>query len=294
MPNVYQIVTSKLIEQMEKGNVPWRKPWASVAVQNYQSHKPYRGINRLLLASKTMETGCPYYVTYKQAEDMGGNVKKGAKSEVVVFFKILEKEQEGTDKTKKIPLLRYYRVFNLTDCEGIEWELPKCGNGEHTPHEAAEEVISTYVDNDGPSIVNGDKASYSPALDRVQIPAPELFVSRDAYYSTVFHELTHSTGHKKRLNRKEIVVDNAFGSKDYSREELTAEIGSAFLQSQCGIESDTETEQSAAYLRSWIKVLSEDEKAVVMAANRAEKAVEWINQEQEVTMTEEEGELVAA
>lgn len=281
VPNVYEIVAEKLIKEMEQGTCPWRKPWVSVPSQNFVSGKPYRGINRLLLAGKAAETGCPYFATFKQVKELGGKIKKGATSEIAVFFKMWRhKEDEDRNdgienSTPAIPLLRYYRLFSLAQTEGIDWEIPDLPNVDHEPHDRAETIVQEFLKDGGPeSRIGGDRASYSPHLDSVRVPSPETFKNSEAYYGTLFHELIHSTGHSSRLSREDLGA--TFGSKKYAREELTAEIGSSFLLATCGLLTETETENSSAYLRGWIQELENHPRTAVIAANRAEKAADWV------------------
>ena len=159
--SVYQLVTARLVEIMKRENCPiWTKPWMSTPASNIVSGKAYRGINRLLLASKTAETGCPYFASFRQVKDLGGHVKKGAKSEIVVFWKLWRTEEEIEDAYSEgietvaveIPLLKYCRVFSLADCENVEWEKPDLPNREHEPHEEAERIVRDYVKNGGPAL----------------------------------------------------------------------------------------------------------------------------------------------
>ena len=267
MASVYQIVTDRIIEKLEQGVIPWRKPWSSEGVaRNWVTQKPYRGINQLLLSDGE-------YLTFKQVQEAGGKVKKGAKSEIVVFWKMLEKETEEGDK-ETIPLLRYYRVFSIRDCEGIESKVIPVDPKEHDPIEQAEEVLSKYKDK--PTISHNDSSAYySPDMDLVNVPKMTLFDKAEEYYSTLFHELVHSTGHKSRLNRKEMQGDASFGSESYSREELVAEVGSAMICTMTGIDHVT-LDNSASYLDSWIRALKGDSRLIIGASSQAQKAVEYI------------------
>jgi len=260
--NVYEIITSKIIDKLKEGVVPWQKPFVSGYPQNLISKKPYRGINPLLLAVEGRST--PYWLTYNQAKKLKGNVKKGEKSTVVVFWKFVEKENGDN-----FPILRYYRVFNLDQTEGIE--APVEEKRENSPIECAEEIISNMPFP--PEICrNGQAAFYQPLLDKVVIPSLENFVSSESFYSVLFHELTHSTMHEKRCNRD--CGSHQFGSKDYSKEELVAEMGACYLNAHCGIEGVFDN--SASYIDSWLKKLSSDMKFVVMAAAQAQKACDYI------------------
>ena len=269
MATVAEIVTNTIIKKLESGVIPWHKPWTGGEAVNYITQKPYRGINRLLLDSGE-------YLTFKQIQDLNGKIKKGAKSHVVVFYKKLEFEDEATDEIVIKTLLRYYRVFSLSDVEGIDskqvikerenYSIGKC-----------QEVIDNYIDKSGITFQNEEvsaKAYYRPAGDIVVLPTLSQFTSSQHYYATAFHELVHSTGHKDRLNR--LTATAHFGNKEYSREELTAEIGSSILCNVTNIDTTDIMDNSAAYIQSWLKALKGDINMVLVAAAKAEKAVEYI------------------
>ena len=246
--------------------------------RNLISKKAYRGINVFLLGCAGFTS--PYWLTFKQAKELGGSVKKGERGNIVVFWKWLFKEEEqenGEIEEVKIPMLRYYTVFNVDQCEGIPADIiPALDDNTNTlePIEAAEQLISSMPLC--PSIsYGGNRAFYSPSADRVQLPALEQYEIAEEYYSTAFHELAHSTGHKSRLNRKEITSHNPFGSKEYSKEELTAEMTASYLCAVTGIEQAT-IENSAAYIQGWLKKLKDDRKMIVYAAAAAQKAADFI------------------
>lgn len=288
-PDVYQLITDRIIERLEAGDVPWQKPWrGGEPPQNLVTRKAYRGINVFLLTAAGFTS--PYWLTYRQAESLGGHVKKGAKGYPVVFWKFLDYMGAGTETTagadqdgggagtraRGIPFLRYYTVFNLEQCEGIR--APKAAAGaDHrpfTPIEACERIVAGMPN--APRIQHGEpQAYYRPGLDVVNMPARELFKGEEEYYSTLFHELTHSTGHESRLDRPTLTDACAFGSTNYSKEELVAEMGAAFLCGVAGIENRT-VDNSAAYLRSWLRRLRDDRKLLVQAAAQAQKAADYI------------------
>lgn len=277
MPNtVYQIVTERIIEQLEKGCVPWEKPWATEAPKNLTSKKAYRGVNILLLSGNPYAS--PWWLTYRQAQQLGGNVRKGEKSTLVVFWKWLEKkrtqeqEQEGK-QAGHIPLLRYYRVFNSEQCDGIT--VPARNKPPVNPIEECERLAASMPSP--PKLEHGgDRAFYCPPLDKVQMPVRDSFTDAQAYYSTIFHELTHSTGSKARLDRGLSDSLRPFGSPDYSKEELVAEIGAAMLCGIAGIENAATVKRSASYLHSWLDRLRGDSKLVVHASAQAQKAADYI------------------
>lgn len=286
---VYQMVTDRIIEQMNKGIIPWHKPWhlssgsSEQVALNYVSRKPYSMINQWLL----MEPG--EYLTFTQIKALKGTIKKGAKSRFVVFFTQVpyEKVNEETGEKERhtYPLLRYYNVFRLADTEGIESKLPAPGEAPEVVEapmcDEADAAIDAYVasqvtltfHNDKPS----DRAYYSPAEDKVVVPMRAQFDEMAEYYSTAFHELTHSTLTEARCNRKQDGAGASFfGTKSYSREELVAEIGAAMLCNNFAVDTAKAFRNSIAYLQSWASNLKNDPKAIVFAASRAEKAARYI------------------
>lgn len=286
--NVYQIITERIIKKLEEGVIPWRKPWKGEKI-NYVSRKPYRGIN-LFLLDRPGE-----YLTWNQINKLGGKVKKGAKSEIVVFYKPLEKIEEREDvKTGEIkevkriiPLLRYYRVFHIEDIEGIESKLNY--NENINPLEEGEKIINGYKDKlNGFEIRLNDRAYYSITEDKIVVPELKQFDNPAKYYSTVFHEMAHSTGYWTRLKRFKPGEGHLFGSESYSKEELIAEIASCMLCSIAGIETEDSFENSASYIASWLKVLKNDKRLIVQASNEAQKAVDYILGVQENDNIEEE------
>ena len=276
--NVYEMVTERIIAELEKGVIPWEKPWTGVrsGAYNRVSKRPYSLLNQMLLK----HTG--EYATYKQWQDLGGQVKKGEKSEIVVFWKIFEAEETNKDtgekETKKIPLLRYYNVFHISQVEGVEPLKPEQLNDEAEPIEEADKIISDYITREHIDFTEcrSNEAYYSPSSDKVVVPMKEQYKVINEYYSTTFHELTHSTGHKNRLNRLQTGAVAAFGGTEYSKEELVAEIGSASLMNLLGIETVKTFRNSAAYIQSWLQVLRNDNKFIVSASSKAEKAVNYI------------------
>jgi len=277
---VYSLITDRIINMLEAGTVPWHKPWNG-SQQNLVSKKDYRGINPLLLSS--MHFSSPYWLSYKQAQSLGGQVKKGEHGTPVVFWKMLNKSDSITDdKTgdtlinpKFIPMLRYYTVFNVDQCEGIPIEkIPKLEQIEFSPISQCEKIVSNMPKR--PVIKHNEpRAYYSPMSDFVNMPKQTLFESNKEYYSTLFHELTHSTGHSSRLDRKGVTNLCRFGSTNYSKEELVAEMGACFLCGHTGIENKT-INNSASYIKSWLSHLRNDNKLVIHAAAAAQKAADFI------------------
>jgi antirestriction protein ArdC len=274
--SVYQIITDRIIGLLEKGTVPWHQPWHENhrLPRNLVSNKEYRGINIFLLHAMAYES--PFWLTFHQAIQLGGHVRPGERSCPVVFWKWLDGENKESGETKRVPLLRYYAVFNVTQCEGLEMHLPKLEQPlrPHTPIAAAQQVVKGMPLC--PAIKHGmPRAFYAPSEEWVGMPAPEKFHSDEEYHCVLFHELTHSTGHPSRLNRKEIRENNNFGSQRYGREELVAEMGAAFLCGHAGI-ADLTLNNSAAYIQGWLKKIKEDARLVVQSAAQAQKAADFI------------------
>lgn len=276
--NVYDMITTRITELLENGTVPWKKPWnaATNFPKNLVSKKPYRGINVWLTICQNYES--PYWLTFKQATELGGYIKKGMKSTPVIYFQMLDKSgsvADGDTSTNgKIPLLRYYSVFNIDQCEGITPPPTTEVINPFLSIEHAEQIISGMPM--APEIkYGGGRAYYSPALDYCQIPNKTAFNSPEEYYSTMFHELAHATGHVNRLSRKSIMEPSYFGSHEYSKEELVAEMSASFLSGHTGIENTT-IENSAAYISGWMKALKNDKTLLVHAAAQAQKAADYI------------------
>lgn len=281
--NIYEQVTARIIEILEAGTIPWMKPWVSSdGPMNLISKKSYRGINSFLLNCSPYTS--QYWMTYRQAAERGGQVRRGEKSTPVVFWKWLDYKvppgEEDNEATGKVPLLRYYNVFNLDQITGIDALVEEQTDNHFSPIEQAEQIISNMPHR--PLIqYGGDRACYSPTLDYIKLPKPEVFNSSEEFYSTAFHEMAHSTGHSSRLGRKGIIEPSYFGSHDYSQEELVAEFGSSMLCGFAGIEQKT-IQNSAAYIQGWLKALKKDKKLAIVAAGQAQNAADFIlNQQQE-------------
>lgn len=265
------------MELLEQGTVPWKKPWnADVGMpKNLVSKKEYRGVNIFMLAC--MPYGSPYWMTFKQIKEKGGHVRQGEKATPVIFWKWLDRSDVVDDpegKNGKVPLLRYYNVFNLEQTEGIPIPEQEEANNHFDPIEKAEQIIAGMPLK--PDIYHGgNKASYSPSQDTIHLPNQHTFLSPEEYYCTAFHELIHSTGHTSRIGRKSILEPTYFGSHGYSKEELVAEMGAAFLCGYAGIEQKT-LENRAAYIQEWLKVLKKDKTLLVHAAAQAQKGADYI------------------
>lgn len=278
MCKVYDVVNSRIMELLEQGTVPWKKPWNAVSnmPKNMISKKEYRGVNVFLLAC--MPYSSPYWMTYKQCQEKGGHVIKGSKSTPVIFWKWLDRKDADTTDTDtvngKIPMIRFYNVFNLEQTEGIEPPEATETINTFTPIERAEQIITGMPYK--PEIKHGgNRASYSPVLDYIKLPDPTSFEKSEEYYSTAFHELSHATGHESRVGRKGILEPSYFGSHEYSKEELVAEMSACFLCGHAGIEN-TIIDNSAAYIAGWLKALKNDKALLIQAAAQAQKASDYI------------------
>jgi antirestriction protein ArdC len=286
--SVYDIVTERVIQQMQSGVIPWQKPWTgtSSGAISRATGRPYSLVNQFLLG-KPGE-----YVTFKQCNDEGGKVKKGSKSGVVVFWKVIQKDRvdadgevirddKGVPRVKTFPLLQYYRVFHIDDCEGLDpkWTKDVVESERAKVDEDAQKVFDDYISREkiGFNHVRGSAAFYSPSRDVIGMPLVGQFSDTGKYYSTLFHEAVHSTGHKSRLNRLD---DKGFSwEQDYSKEELVAEIGAAVMLNMVGMENKSTIKNNVAYIQNWIKVLQNDTKMIIAAASEAEKAVNMIRGE---------------
>lgn len=276
--NVYELVTNRIIEQLENNIIPWEKPWSGTidGAFNRVSKKPYSILNQMLLKYDGE------YASFKQWKDLGGHIRKGEKSEMVVFWKmypIKEKQDDGTETIKTIPLLKYINVFHISQVDGVE-PLKQKVIHDIEPIDKAEKILNDYWNRENITIehVKGDKAFYSPMFDKIQLPLFEQFKQSEEYYSTAFHESIHSTMKTSRCNRQEDRKGKvvSFGSEEYSKEELVAEVGSTQLMNMVGIETTKSFRNSTAYIQSWLKVLRNDNKFIVSASSKAEKAVNYI------------------
>ena len=269
--DIYAEITNRMIKEMEQGIIPWKKPWmASGLAISHTTGKPYSLLNQMLLGR------AGEYLTFAQVKQEGGCVRKGEKSSIIVFWRWIEKEDEETGEITQIPFLKYYNVFHIDQCDGITAKHVKPLLEVAGADAKAEAIIAEYVKCEGVKIENqeGNAAFYQPSTDRIVLPLMEQFAETAEYYSTAFHELTHSTGHMKRLARIDSPAN--FGSESYSKEELIAELGSAALVHHCGLETKDSFRNSAAYLQNWLQVLKNDKRFIVSAAGKAEKAVNFI------------------
>lgn len=269
--NGYDRITERIISLLEQGTVPWKKPWKASTgwPRNYVSKKPYRGINVFLLVSMSYES--PFWLTFRQASELGGNVRKGEKSCPVVFWKRFKVHEEESGEEKEVLLLRIYHVFNAAQCEALK-DAP---TAENVPVSAKPAQVIAGMPNP-PAIKHGmTRAFYSPSEDSIGMPMRERFEIEDDYFATLFHEAVHSTGHAKRLNRATLNESAGFGSDPYCKEELIAEMGAAFLCGYAGIGERT-ISSSAAYISTWLERLKRDKTLLIQAASQAQRAADFI------------------
>jgi antirestriction protein ArdC len=303
--NLYDEVTARIVSELEAGRFPWVQPWGKTGgtgpglPRNALTARTYSGVNILILWGAVIEHGWPSqsWLTFRQAQEAGGCVRKGERGQCVVYADRFtpenekERAQRDGDEARAVPFLKRFTVFNVAQCEGLRPEVLKSLASDPVPLPereivpVAEEVIAASgVD----FRIGGDRAFYAPDPDFVQVPPQPAFFEQINYYRTCLHELTHATGHPKRLGRD---LKNAFGSRDYAREELVAEMGSAFLCAALGI---VPTVRHADYIGSWLEVLREDNRAIFRAASAATKAADWLlTRHREAQETRIEGRIAA-
>ena len=292
MQDVAQQITDSIISELEKGAVPWVKPWRSLKgtpaagmPYNPVSRTVYRGANLFWLQMIASNYSMPWFVTYKQAQTLGGNVKKGVKGTPVVYWSIQKKGQIGENgevAEKSHAFLKCYTVFNVDQCEGLKLpEPPKHPQADFEPDEIAMSLVDR-LGLAGGLHHGGDEAFFSPSRDMVMMPPLAAFKSSKDYHATLLHEAIHATGHKSRLNR---LTPTAFGSEEYAFEELVAELGAAMLCQYCGIDGDL---RHAGYIESWLKALRSDKRFILSAASKAQKAMDWLTQSATTEESEEQ------
>jgi antirestriction protein ArdC len=276
--DVYREITGRILDSLEAGTVPWRRPWRDFGMQrNYSSGRPYRGVNQLLtqLTQQAHGYGSPFWLTYRGAQRAGGNVRRGERGSMVVLWNRLVVEDEQTAEKRTVWWVRPYSVFNLDQVDGVDPPLLQDDLLQFRPIERCESLLGAM--RNPPAVEHRPGgAFYLPASDTITLPPRESFREVEGYYATRFHETVHSTGHPSRLDR-ELVPRSQ--EEAYSREELIAELGAAML---CGLAgtAPARIEQSAAYIASWLRVLRDDRRMVVSAAQQAQRAVDHIRNEQ--------------
>lgn len=293
--SVYDLVTNKIIADLETGVRPWQKPWDSdhthgrIVRPRRHNGLPYNGVNILLLWSEAYDKGyqSPTWMTFRQAQEYGGHVRKGEKSCTVVyastFSKTEQDETTGKDIEKDIPFLRGYRVFNAEQIEGLPERFLFKPETEALSKPERLDLVDQFIRNTGADLRHGGgKAFYAEKADYIRVPRIEAFKDRESYYATLTHELTHWTKHKSRLDRTFVTdstVQRSFGDEAYAKEELVAEIGSAFLCADLGITPNVR-EDHAAYIGYWLKALKDDRKLIFSAAAHAGRAADYIKDQQ--------------
>ncbi len=283
--DIYNKVTNKIIADLEHGNLTWLQPWQSEHAAGHISKplraegKPYRGINVLMLWASAMEYGfnCPLWMTYKQAAELGGQVRKGEKGSLVVYANSFTKagtDDKGDDVETTIPFMKGYMVFNAEQVDGLDshfYATIAPINKDNNRMDSAEKFFAATNAN---IQHGGSQAYYRPSQDIIRMPDFQAFRDGESYYATLAHEMTHWTRHESRLNRD--LGRKRFADAGYAMEELVAEIGAAFLCADLGITPETR-EDHAAYVASWLKVLKNDKKAIFTAASHAQKAIDHLH-----------------
>ena len=275
--DIYEMVTQRVIAQMEKGEIPWKKPWFNVndGAFSHRDGRCYSMLNQIALGDNHE------YVTFKEIKAEHGKLKKGSKAKYVFywnFFKVTDTDKDGNEVEHTVPFLKYYMVFDIADTEGLKPRERKVGTAEEVPE--AEKVVKEYIKRSGVKLTRSrtsNEAYYSPLADSITVPCKKQYDITAEYYSTLFHEMTHSTGHPSRLARFNTDgTVSAFGSEDYSKEELVAELGAASLTNYCNLEVPESFNNSVAYLENWLTALKNDKKLIVSATSKAQKAINFI------------------
>ena len=287
--SLYELATARIVEQLEEGGVPpWRRTWGSYGLaRNLQSDKPYKGVNAFFL-NLIAPYRIPYYLTYRQVQEMGGKVKRGSKVEYVYYYRTYYKdenrktiplnrlEQYDLKELEQIRFLKSFKVFNIESCEGIEWTPPPPVNRDNDPIEEAEAILRTMKEPPRIVSVSTEEAYYAPQSDVINMPGIRQFESSAMYYRTLLHECVHWTGHETRLARPGITERIERGSERYAEEELIAELGSHYLCAVIGIDDEVMREVSVGYLDAWIRRLKEDPGIIFRVAPRAQDAAEFV------------------
>lgn len=290
--SLYEEVTNRIISMIEKGVAPWRKTWSTYGLaRNYVSGRLYTGINYILM--NNTEHSIPYFVTFNQIKELGGNIKKGSEANMVIYFKVYYKDSDDKTLTPEVAkiryqkgedirvlkFIRYYNVFNVGDIESIEIDhsrFPEVKLSDNEKITRCEDIIMNMPNPPDLRQIDANRAFYSPAQDFINLPSIGQFDTSEHYYATYFHELIHATGHSSRLARAEVMDFSGFGTKPYSQEELVAEMGASFLACHCQIDYESVVENNASYLAGWLNALKEDSKFIFRVSAEAQKAVEFI------------------
>ena len=276
--DISQIITDRIIAELEQGVAPWVKPWADLRAVpgrgmpwNPVSKTVYRGVNHFWLSM--MPSSSQQWLTYKQAQTLGGCVKKGEKGTPVVFWSITDRkstDDAGNETVGKSVLLKHYTVFSVEQCDGLTLPTIESDSPELVPHESVDSVVDRLRLRGG-LFHGGNGAFYTPSRDAITMPAQSAFRSMSDYHATLLHEAVHATGHESRLNR---LTPSRFGSEGYAYEELVAELGAAMLCAKCSIDGQL---QHSSYIDNWLRVLKSDKKFILQASAHAQKAIDWID-----------------
>jgi len=283
--NVYSRITNRIVEELEKGVRPWLKPWnaehAAGRITRPLRHngQPYRGINVLMLWTEAVSHGfsCPVWMTYKQAQELGAQVRKGEKGSPVVYadrIRRTETNDKGEEAEREIPFLKGYTVFNCEQIDGLPAHYNAPADPVLDPVQRIENAEQFFANIGADIRHGGDRAYYAIHNDHVQIPLFETFRDAESYYATLAHEMTHWTRHEKRLNRE--FGRKRWGDEGYAAEELVAELGSAFLSADLGLTPEPR-EDHASYIAHWLAVLKNDNRAIFTAAAHAERACGFLH-----------------
>ena len=296
--DVYTRVTNKILADLEQGVRPWAKPWSGEHAAGRITRplrgngQPYRGVNILLLWASALAQGfaCPVWMTYKQAQELGANVRKGERGSLVVYANTFTKteanEQTGEDEEKQIPFMKGYTVFNVEQIEGLPAHFTATPEPAPETIEQRDERIERFFRNTGATIRHGgNRAFFNITADFVQMPPFPAFVDAASYYATLGHEMTHWTRHPSRLDRD--LGRKKWGDEGYAREELVAELGSAFLCADLGITPEVRDDH-AAYIGSWLEALKDDKRFIFSAVAHAQRALDWLHRCQADKIEEEE------
>jgi antirestriction protein ArdC len=281
---IHRIVTERMIAALERGTIPWRKPWHAEAgrPRSMNSGRPYRGVNVFLLGLTAAEQGyaSPYWGTYRQISNLGGQIRRGERSTLVIFWKQAERTERDPQTSeptiRQLPVLRYYRVFNAAQADNLPERFHPVP-GQDTEMAEPQAVLDRYL-ADGPKLLHvaGDWAAYNPSTDTIRLPLRTQFRTPEHYYATAFHEAGHSTGHPERLNRPGIAGFDHFGSGKYAKEELIAQMTSSMVCAQTGTDTPQVFDESASYIAGWLHALNDDKRLVITAAAHAQRASDLI------------------
>ena len=283
--DVYTRVTSHIVEELERGVRPWLKPWNAenaagrITRPLRHSGQPYNGVNVLMLWASAEMAGysCPFWLTFQQAKELGGHVKKGEHGSPVVYastFKKKEQTEDGRETEAEIPFLKEYTVFNAEQCDGLPKHYYTLADPPKEKIERIERAEHFFANTHADIRNGGNRAYYAFEADYIQMPSLEAFRDAESHASTLAHELTHWTRHSTRLNRE--FGRKRWGDEGYAMEELVAELGSAFLCADLHITPEVRDDH-AAYIANWLKVLKDDKRAIFSAASHASKAVEYLH-----------------